>query len=131
MMDSKEKTLNLIKHVVENLAQADETHEEVVDSSLTLEDLHVLVARLDQRIKKSLTILTGKDAGTAESVKAAVQDDYLAKRFKAQAILMRIHQKVRHSLLAAVPYKRRISRAKKGGFEPSMWKTGAKRASLC
>jgi uncharacterized protein YtpQ (UPF0354 family) len=114
MMDSREQTLALIRRVTENLAGEEAEDVEVADTSLTLEDLHALAARLDQRIKKNLEILTGKDAGTAASITQAVKDDYLAKRLKARAMLMRVHQKVKHSLLVAVPYKRRISRAKKG-----------------
>lgn len=117
-MDSKEKTIALIQRVTSNLAQADDaTGDEAVDASLTLDDLHVLVARLEHRIKSSLTSLTGKDSGTAQSIKKAICDDYLAKRLKGRAILMRVHQRVKNSLLSAVPYKRRISRAKKGMFK--------------
>ena len=117
MMDSKEKTIALIQRVTSNLAHADATGDEAVDASLTLDDLHVLVARLEHRIKNSLTSLTGKDSGTAQSIRKAVRDDYLAKHLKGRAILMRVHQRVKNSLLSAVPYKRRISRAKKGTFK--------------
>jgi hypothetical protein len=127
MMDSKEKTLTLIKRVTENLAGTDGTGNDIVDASLTLDDLHVIVARLEHRIKKGLMVLTGKDSGTAQSIKKAVQDDYLAKHLKARAVLMRVHQRVKHSLLSAVPYKRRISHAKKGVFELL---TGTKLTSL-
>lgn len=113
MMDSKEKALRLIKRMTENLAKGSNPGEET-DAALMLDDLHVAVAQLEGRIKKTMEILTGKDAGTAISIKAAVQNKYLAQRLKAHAILMRVHQKVKHSLLAAVPYWRRVSRAKKG-----------------
>jgi hypothetical protein len=115
MMDSKEKMLSLIKHTAENLAEEDETVE-AVEASITLEDLQALVAQLDIRINKKVKILTGKDSATAATVTRAVTNDYLAKRLKARALLMRVHQKVMHSLLVALPYKRRISRAKKGVF---------------
>ena len=113
MMDSKEKALGLIKRMTENLAESSNSGEET-DAALMLDDLHVAVARLEGRIKKTTEVLTGKDPGTAQSIKAAVQNEYLARRLKAHAVLMRVHQKVKHSLLAAVPYRRRISRAKKG-----------------
>ena len=113
MMDSKEKALSLIKRMTEGLAEGSNSGEET-DAALILDDLHVAVARLEGRIKKTSQALTGKDPGTARSIKAAVQNEYLARRLKARAILMRVHQKVKHSLLAAVPYRRRISRAKKG-----------------
>jgi len=114
MMDSKEKALKLIARMTENLGESSNSGEET-DAALMLDDLHVVVARLEGRIKKTMESLTGKDAGTAKSIKAAAQNEYLARRLKARAILMRVHQKVKHSLLAAVPYRRRISRAKKGG----------------
>jgi hypothetical protein len=113
MMDSKEKALKLIARMTENLGESSNSGEEA-DTALMLDDLHVVVARLEGRIKKTMEALTGKDAGTAKSIKAAAQNEYLARRLKARAILMRVHQKVKHSLLAAVPYRRRISRAKKG-----------------
>lgn len=119
MMDSKEKMLSLIKHTAENLAEEDETVE-AVEASITLEDLHALVAQLDIWINKKVRILTGKDSATAATVARAVTNDYLAKRLKARALLMRVHQKVMHSLLVALPYKRRISRAKKGVFKPRL-----------
>lgn len=87
---------------------------EEANASLILEDLHVAVARLDGRIKKTMEALTGKDAGAARSIKAVAQNEYLARRLKARAILMRVQQKVGRSLLAAVLYRRRVSRAKKG-----------------
>jgi hypothetical protein len=114
MMDSKEKTQSLIKRMTENLGRPNQTEEQEVDAMLTLEDLHVVLARLEQRIELSLNSLTGTNAGTKESILMAIQDDYLGKRLKAYAILTQVHQKVKQSLLAAVPYKRRISRAKKG-----------------
>jgi hypothetical protein len=97
------------------LAEEDETVE-AVEASITLEDLQALVAQLDIRINKKVKILTGKDSATAATVTRAVTNHYLAKRLKARALLMRVHQKVMHSLLVALPYKRRISRAKKGVF---------------
>jgi len=113
MMDSKEKALSLIKRMTESLAESDNPGEET-DAALMLDDLHVAVTRLEGRIKKTTGALTGKDPGTARSIKAAVKNEYLARRLKARAVLMRVHQKVKHSLLAAVPYRRRVSRAKKG-----------------
>ena len=112
-MDSKEKAIRLISRMNENLGETSISGEEV-DAALMLEDLHVVVARLEGRIKKAMESLTGKDAGTARYIKAAAQNEYLARRLKARAILTRVHQKVKHSLLAAVPYRRRVSRAKKG-----------------
>jgi|SRR6266849_3069158 tryptophanyl-tRNA synthetase len=114
MMDSKEKTQSLIKQMTENLARPNQTEEQEVDAMLTLEDLHVVLAQLEQRIEHSLNSLTGTNASTKESILMAIRDDYLGKRLKAYAILTQVHQKVKQSLLAAVPYKRRISRAKKG-----------------
>ena len=96
------------------MARPNQTEEQEVDAMLTLEDLHVVLARLEQRIESSLNSLTGTNASTKESILMAIKDDYLGKRLKAYAILTQVHQKVKQSLLAAVPYKRRISRAKKG-----------------
>jgi len=113
MMDSKEKALKLIKRMTENPAEGSNPGGEV-DTDLMLDDLHTAVARLEGRIKKNMEVLTGKDAGTASAIKKAAKNEHLARRLKARAILMRVHQKVKHSLLAAVPYRRRVSRAKKG-----------------
>jgi hypothetical protein len=113
MMDSREKTARLIQQTTERLASGD-VEDEVVDSSLGLEELHALAERLEKKISNNVKILTGKDAATAAAISKAVLDDYLAKRLKARAILMRVHQKVKDSVLVALPYKRRISRAKRG-----------------
>ena len=112
-MDSRKKTLDLIKRITERQAGPSQGTSEI-DAALTLEDLHLVEQRLGDRIRKTLNALTGKDKGTATSIENAKNNQYLMKRLQARAILMRLHQKVMHSLLAAVPYKRRISRAKKG-----------------
>jgi hypothetical protein len=113
MTDSKDKALRLITQMTENLGEGGNSGEGT-DTGLILDDLHVAVARLEGRIKKAMEVLTGKDAGAVESIRAAAQNKYLAQRLKARAILMQVHQKVKNSLLAAVPYRRRVSQAKKG-----------------
>lgn len=116
MMDSREKALRLIKSITDNMAKKRNSGAEV-DATLILEDLSAAAACLDQRIKRDTEVLTGKDAETTKAIKKAARSDYVARRLKARAILMRVHQKVQHSLLAAVPYRRRVSRAKKGAFQ--------------
>ena len=103
-MDSKEKALKLITRMTDNPAEGSNPGGKV-DNGLMLEDLHIAVTRLEGRIKKNMEVLTGKDAGTASAIKKAAKNEYLARRLKARAILMRVHQKVKHSLLAAVPYR--------------------------
>jgi hypothetical protein len=112
MMDSREKALKLIKRMTENPAGSNPGGE--VDTDLMLDDLHTAAARLEGRIRRNMEVLTGKDAGTASAIRKAAKNEFLARRLKARAVLMRVHQKVKHSLLAAVPYRRRVSRAKKG-----------------
>jgi hypothetical protein len=113
MMDSRGKALGLIKDIKTKLgSDLEGPNDEAIDKSLILEDIILIEARLDQRIQKSLKSLTAKDAGTTESVRRAMKDDFLFKRLQAQAVLLRIRHKVTDAVLARVPMKRRISRLK-------------------
>jgi len=85
-----------------------------VEISLGLDDLRPAAERLQRRIARDLQILMGQDYATASAINKALKDDFLAIRLKCRAILIRLRDKVRDILLSAVPYKRRISRAKRG-----------------
>lgn len=87
---------------------------ELVGSAVTLEDLEQQEARLQSRISQNLAALKRQDTSTAETVHLILEDKFQGKIYKSQALLIRLRSKVRQALLAAVPFKRRISRAKKG-----------------
>lgn len=116
MEDSLEKTNRLIKLAQQRLVDGDRSDsDETVEISLSLEDLEETAAQLRKKVEAGLRKLMGKDSATATALKKAIQNEFLALRLKSRALLMRIRQRVLQSLLAAVPFKRRISRAKKGG----------------
>lgn len=87
---------------------------ELVGSAVTLEDLQQQEARLQSKISQNLAAIKRQDASTATTVHLVLEDKFQGKIYKSQALLMRLCSKVRQALLAAVPFKRRISRAKKG-----------------
>jgi hypothetical protein len=89
---------------------------EIIDLSLSLEDLHSTATRLRARINQSINLLTGKDTATAVALRHAIQNDFQLKLYKCRALLLRLANKVRDSLLATVPYKRRISHTKQGAM---------------
>src|SRR5260370_29942848 len=55
-----------------------------------------------------------KSQPPASALKNAIGDEFLGLRLKCRALLIWIWQRVQQSLLAAVPFKRKMSRAKKG-----------------
>jgi hypothetical protein len=112
MEDSLEKTKRLIKLATNQLLR--EGPLDGIDASLSLEDLQETAEQLKKKMQSSLMKLTGKDSATAAALKKAIKDEFLGLRLKGRALLIRIRQKVQQSLLAAVPFKRRVSRAKKG-----------------
>lgn len=92
-----------------------------IESSLSLEDLRTAAGRLKERITRSLQLLTGKDSATGDLVKKALKNEQLGKVYKCRAVQLRLASRVRNNLMAAVPFRRRISRAKKGGCYLFMW----------
>ena len=108
------ESLRTIESMIHTNTSASSTERGTIEGALGLEDLHASATRLQQRIKRSVQLLTGKDRATAEAVKNALKDAHLAKVYKCKAIQLRLANRVRNSLLAAVPFKRRISRVKKG-----------------
>lgn len=87
---------------------------DLVGSSITLQDLEKDQSRLQGKIAQHLTSLKAATGEGETSIRLLIQDEFQSKIFKCQALLMRLCSKVRQALLAAVPFKRRISRAKKG-----------------
>lgn len=116
MEDSLEKTKRLIKLTNEQLLAENKSsaEDEGLEIALGLEELHETADRLTKKMQSSIRKLTGKDSATAAALKKATENEFLGLRLKCLALLSRICQKVQQSLLAAVPFKRRISRAKKG-----------------
>jgi hypothetical protein len=113
MMDSLQQTDGLIKAASEaSLSNTDS--EELLNLSLTLEDLVDLRQKLYGRIQKATQLLFGKDASTAAAVRRAMKNEFLMKRMKAHAIRLKIRHQVRDVLLMSVSFKRRTSREKKG-----------------
>jgi hypothetical protein len=113
MMDSLQQTDGLIKAA--NEASLSNTHsQELLNLSLTLEDLVDLRQKLYRRIQKATRLLFGKDASTAAAVQRAMKNEFLMKRMKAHAIRLKIRHQVRDVLLMSVSFKRRTSREKKG-----------------
>ena len=96
------------------LGHAKLSDDRILEVSLSLDELHQTAQQLEKRLQSNLQKLMGKDSATAALIKKAIHDDFLGLRLKCKALLMRLRQKVLQSLLAALPYKRRISRAKKG-----------------
>ena len=87
---------------------------DLVGSSITLQDLEKDQCRLQAKIQQNLALLKRETGEGKESVRLLMADEFQSKIYKCQALLMRLCSKVRQALLAAVPFKRRISRAKKG-----------------
>jgi hypothetical protein len=113
MMDSLQQTDGLIKAASEaSLSNTDS--QELLNLSLTLEDLTDLRQKLYRRIQKATQLLFGKDTSTAAAVRRAMQNEFLMKRMKAHAIRLKIRHQVRDVLLMSVSFKRRTSREKKG-----------------
>lgn len=111
MLDSLDQTDALIQ-LLSN--QGSSTSSSPFDLSLTLEELISMKNRLATRIKKDSQTLMGRDAVTARAIRNAMKSDAVMKKMKARAIRLQIRHKVKDVLMSAVPYKRRISRAKKG-----------------
>lgn len=86
---------------------------DLVGSSVTLEDLQQEEARLQDKIKQNMALLN-RNTEAGETARLLLKNEFQQKLYKCQALLMRLCSKVRQALLAAVPFKRRISRAKKG-----------------
>ena len=87
---------------------------DLIDATVYLDDLRKAEKKLNERIRQHKRTLTGKDAPTAAMIEHALKDKFELKVFKCRALIICLCFKVRQSLLAAVPFKRRISRAKKG-----------------
>jgi len=113
MMDSLQQTDGLIKAASE-ASSSNTDSQELLNLSLTLEDLTDLRQKLYRRIQNSTRLLLGKDASTAASVQRAMKNEFLMKRMKAHAIRLKIRHQVRDVLLMSVSFKRRTSREKKG-----------------
>jgi hypothetical protein len=113
MMDSLQQTDGLIKAANEASA-SNANSQELLNLSLTLEDLVDLRQKLCQRIQKATKLLFGRDSTTAAAVKRAMKNEYLMKRMKAHALRLKIKHQVRDVLLMSVSFKRQISREKKG-----------------
>ena len=110
-----QKTQKLIKLANQQLLRDQPSNgDDSVEVSLSLDELQDTADKLEKKLQSNLMKLMGKDAATAAAIKKAMKDKFLSLRLKSRALLIRIRQKVLQSLLAAVPYKRRISRAKKG-----------------
>lgn len=112
-MDSLQQTDALIVAAGESAASGPLDHELVV-LSLTLEELSSLREKLTARITKANQFLLGKDKATSAAVLKAIKDEYLLKRMKANAILLKIKHQVQDVLLMSLSYKRRTSRNNKG-----------------
>lgn len=110
-----QKTQKLIKLANQQLLRDQPSNgDDSVEVSLSLDELQDTADKLEKKLQSNLMKLMGKDAATAAAIKKAMKDKFLSLRLKSRVLLIRIRQKVLQSLLAAVPYKRRISRAKKG-----------------
>lgn len=119
MMDSLQQTDGLIKAA--SSASTSETHaHELLNLSLTLEDLMELRNKLYKRIQNATNKLFGKDASTAAAVRKAMKNEFLMKHMKAYAIRLKIKHQVRNVLLMSVSFRRRTSREKKGKYLPSI-----------
>ena len=116
MEDSLQKTSHLIKLAECELALDGKMsgNNETVDISLSLEDLRETADQLWKKVQSGLLKLMGKDSATASALKNTIGNEFLCLRLKCRALLIWIWQRVQQSLLAAVPFKRKMSRAKKG-----------------
>ena len=118
MMDSLQQTDGLIKAATTASLSPNTHSQELLNLSLTLEDLTDLRQKLYRRIQKGTQLLFGKDVSTAATVKRAMKNEFLMKRMKAHAIQLKIRHQVRDVLLMSVSFKRRTSREKKGKGVP-------------
>lgn len=87
---------------------------DLVDSGIALEELQSDIAKLKQKIETMISSLSLEDPATGEAVRLALRNKFELDLYKCQALLIRLGSKVRQAVLAAVPFKRRISRSKKG-----------------
>ena len=113
---SMEKTNHLIKIAEHELALNGKRSgkNETVDISLSLEDLRETADQLQKKVQSGLLKFMGKDSATASALKKAIGNEFLGLRLKCRALLIQIQQRVQQSLIAAVPFKQKMSRAKKG-----------------
>jgi len=116
MVDSLQKTQTMIQLSTNQMAEMPAEEGGGVEISLGLDDLRAAADRLQRRIARDVQALMGKDKATASAIRKALKDSFLSLRLKCRAILIRLRDKVRDILLSAVPYRRRISRAKRGQF---------------
>lgn len=118
MMESLAGIQETIKAVTDELPSIDPDGKcgDLLDATLYLEDLQKAERKLIQQIKSHKETLTGNHAPTAAAIQHALKNKFELKVFKTRALMIRLCSKIRQSLLAAVPFKRRISRVKKGQF---------------
>src|SRR5260370_41327939 len=116
MGEALQKANDRIKLAENELALDGKTagNNETVDISLSLEDLRETADQLQKKVQSGLLKLMGKDSATASALKNAIGNDFLGLRLKCRALFIWIWQRLQQSLLAAVPFKRKMSRAKKG-----------------
>lgn len=116
MVDFLEKTEAMIKSHGHRVSSSEALSPKgaIVDLSLSLEDLHATATRLRTRIQQSIKLLTGKDGSAAALLQKAISNDFDLRLYKCRALLLRLASRVRDLLLAAVPYKKRISHTKQG-----------------
>jgi hypothetical protein len=122
MVESLTSLQDTIKAATEELTlmNPEEQSGDIIDFTVYLKDLQKAEAKLNEQIRQHKQTLTGKDAPTGAMIEHALKDKFELKVFKCRALMIRLCSKIRQSLLAAVPFKRRISRAKKGeSFRPS------------
>jgi hypothetical protein len=117
MVDFLEKTEAMIKSYGQEALSSRALGPEgaILDLSLSLEDLHATATRLKARIRQSVKLLTGKDSSAGAALKKVIKNEFDLRLYKCRALLLRLAARVRDSLLAAVPYKKRISHTKQGG----------------
>jgi hypothetical protein len=126
LRESYEATERMIEGITKEIASSKPSTDatdatSIIDLSLNLASLQTTSTRLKQRIDQSMHLLTGKDNATASAIKASLKDEFQNKIYKCRALLIQLVSKVRQALLAAVPFKRRISRAKKGKAMNFYW----------
>lgn len=90
------------------------TSNNVFNLSEDIDDLASAYTRLDVRLQHNYKLLTGKDETAAALLRGTFDDEMQCLAFKCRAYLYQIHLKVQQAKLAAVPFERRISQAKKG-----------------
>jgi hypothetical protein len=118
MVDVLEKTEAMIKSRAEMASSSEPLTAgpdgEIMDLSLSLEDLDATATRLKARINQSIKLLTGKDGNASTALQRVIKNDFDLKVYKCRALLLRLATRVRDSLLATAPYKKRISHVKQG-----------------